>query len=249
MLMLPHKLRHAAPTCFAAFLALAHPLSAQQLAPPAARFRASLAPAALSLGTTSALWIAAHVWRDQLPHATCAPCDASRLWGVDRSILGPVRGGPALASDVTLAVAVAGAGTLLASGNGSSATRGGDLAVFAQALSATGALASWAKVAFHRPRPVRYLAGAASPLDAGDGLSFPSGHASMAFAAAAAYASIQHRRGGAVPRTATALLVSAAATTAVLRVSARRHFPTDVVAGAVLGSAVGWIVPAVYPLR
>jgi membrane-associated phospholipid phosphatase len=249
MWILPHKLRRAALASFAAGLAAVQPLSAQQIAPPLPRYRVNLAPAALSLGGTSAAWLAAQVWRDRLPYATCSPCDATRLLGVDRAILGPVRGGPALASDVTLALAVAGAGTLLASGNGSSDARAGDLAVFAQALSATGALAAWTKVAFHRPRPVRYAVGATAPLDSGDGLSFPSGHASVAFAAAAAYASIQHRHGSGSGRTATALLVSAAATTAVLRVVARRHFPTDVMAGAALGGAVGWIVPAVYPMR
>ncbi len=249
MLILPHKLRRAALRGFAACLAAVQPLSAQQLAPPVPRYRVNLAPAALSLGGTSAAWLAAQLWRDRLPHATCSPCDATRLPGLDRAILGPVRGTTSGVSDVALGLTVAGASALLASGSGSSDTRVGDLAVFAQALSATGALTAWAKVAFHRPRPVRYAAGATAPLDSGDGLSFPSGHASVAFAAAAAYASIQHRHGAGSGRTATALLVSAAATTAVLRVAARRHFPTDVIAGAALGSAVGWLVPAVYPMR
>jgi len=251
MLILPHKLRRATLCGFAAFLAAVQPLSAQQLAPPMPRYRVNLAPTALSLGGTSAAWLATQVWRERLPHATCYPCDATRLPGVDRAILGPVRRGASTVSDVALGLSLAGAGALVASRSGSSEERVADLAVFVQTLSATVAITAWTKVAFHRPRPIRYAAGGGgpAPLDSDDGLSFPSGHASLAFAAAAAYASIRSRHGDGGGRTATALLLSAAATTAALRVAARQHFPTDVLAGAALGGAVGWMVPAIYPLR
>ena len=72
----------------------------------------------------------------------------------------------------------------------------------------------------------------------------------MAFAAAAAAASILHRRGELHRhKVETVLLFAAAATTAALRVAAHRHFPTDVVAGAALGTAVGWVVPLLHPLQ
>jgi len=82
------------------------------------------------------------------------------------------------------------------------------------------------------------------------GLSFPSGHSSTAFAAAAAYLSVMQRRGIAGRQAQeTALLFATATTTAVLRVVAKKHFPTDVVAGAVLGTAIGWMVPQMHRIR
>src|SRR3990170_7867965 len=156
MLILPHKLRRATVCGFGAFWAAVQPLSAQQLAPPMPRYRVKLAPTALSLGGASAAWLATQVWRERLPHATCYPCYATRLPGVDRAILGPVRRGASTVSDVALGLTLVGAGALVASRSGSSEARVADLAVFAQTLSATVAITAWTKVAFHRPRPIRY---------------------------------------------------------------------------------------------
>jgi membrane-associated phospholipid phosphatase len=33
----------------------------------------------------------------------------------------------------------------------------------------------------------------------------------------------------------------------VLRIVARQHFPTDVMAGALIGASAGWFVPRLYP--
>lgn len=249
MSMLPHKLRAALPAGFALLALTAESAPAQRLAPPPPRYDLRLAPALAGIGVASGAWLAARVFRDDLPHATCAPCDPAGLPGIDRAILGPVRSGLSSASNATLLVTVGGAGALLLAADGPREERFADAVVFAQAVSATAALEAWSKVAFHRPRPVRYTADAAAPLRIDDGLSFPSGHASLAFAAAAAYASIAHRRGATGRRTVTALLFAAATTTAVLRVTSRRHFPTDVAAGALMGGVVGWVVPAVYPER
>src|SRR5438552_2740661 len=78
-------------------------------------------------------------------------------------------------------------------------------------------------------------------------LSFPSGHAALAFAAATSYlvlARRQHLRHG--TRNAVLLYVGAASVGA-LRLEAGRHFPTDVLGGAALGSAVGWLVARFHP--
>jgi membrane-associated phospholipid phosphatase len=78
--------------------------------------------------------------------------------------------------------------------------------------------------------------------------AFISGHASLAFTAASALC-VQHSRlsiyesaDAAVCPTALAI----AATTSVLRIVADRHWATDVIAGALVGSAVGGVVSAVH---
>src|SRR4029077_17825725 len=77
--------------------------------------------------------------------------------------------------------------------------------------------------------------------------SFPSGHASVAFAAATTYFVIAGREH--LPhRTRNALLAyGAAAAVPALRVAAGQHFPTDVNGGAVLGSGIGWLAATVHP--
>ena len=174
------------------------------------------------------------------------------MWGVDRQFVGEPRGGAGKASDATLVLAAFGAGAFVLDAHDAdrSGAKWEDLAVYAQALSVNAALTSWSKVLFHRPRPARYTPNAHSYGGVDEGLSFPSGHTSMAFAAAAAYASVLSRRHAVRAHAGeVALMFGAAAATGVLRVAARKHFPTDVVAGAVLGTAVGWVIPRLHLVR
>lgn len=246
------KLRRAALRGSLA-LACAAPAPAQEPAsPPVVRFDARLLPSGTVLGATAALAVTPVLLAGSLPHATCAPCDPAGLSFLDRGTVGPVRTGAATLSDGALLATGGGAALLLfgeAHGDWSVARE--DLTVFAQAVGTATLLTNWAKVLFHRPRPYRYIAAAAGTGNAAEsGLSFPSGHTSGAFAAAFAYWSIQARRGtAAARRTRIAVLVLAAAATGTLRVVAREHFPTDVVAGAALGAAVGWAVPRLHPLQ
>lgn len=216
------------------------------------RFDARLVPSGAVLAATAAVAVAPVLFASHLPHATCAPCDPSGVPGIDRGAVGAIRAFPATASDAALFAVGAGAGLfLLSDARGDRAMAREDITVLAQAIGTASALTNWGKVLFHRPRPYRYTPDAtAPPASADDGLSLPSGHTSAAFAAAFAYWSIQSRRGRAgAHRQRIAALVLAAAATGVLRVAAREHFPTDVVAGAALGAAAGWAVPRFYPLR
>jgi membrane-associated phospholipid phosphatase len=80
-------------------------------------------------------------------------------------------------------------------------------------------------------------------LDDEDNLSFPSGHTSRVFSVGMSAAWIAHVRGY---RSETAIWVSTGvigAATAYLRIAADKHYFTDVLAGAALGSAVGLTVP------
>jgi membrane-associated phospholipid phosphatase len=248
------KLRRAALRGLVA-VAWAAPALAQ--APPATaalRFDARLLPAGAVLGATAAVALAPVLLSAHLPHGTCPlpSCDPAGLSFLDRGTVGPVRAGAATLSDAALLATAGGAGLLLfGEAHGDWARAREDLTVFAQAVGTATLLTDWAKVLFHRPRPFRYTAAAGGGVNTIEsGLSFPSGHATGAFAAAFAYWSIQSRRGTAsARRTRIVALVAAAAATGVLRVASREHFPTDVMAGAVLGAAVGWTVPLLYPVQ
>ena len=105
------------------------------------------------------------------------------------------------------------------------------------------------KTAIRRPRPYLYHRGAPVPAanDHASAQSFPSGHATIAFASAAYLTTVAGERWG----RDTALLVGSgsfavATTVAVLRVAAGQHFVTDVVAGAALGGVIGWLVPLLH---
>jgi undecaprenyl-diphosphatase len=97
-----------------------------------------------------------------------------------------------------------------------------------------------------RDRPYRYAGGApgVDPLE--DDQSFPSGHSTMAFTAAA-FSAYLYLSG--LPGTASYLPLvvtnfGLAALTASYRVVSGMHFITDVMAGAVLGTFCGFFFPA-----
>lgn len=240
------KLRRAIAGGFASAALLGQPLQAQQ-APAPLRFEVRVWPDAAIFGATTTAEVLRRVLDDRLPLVTCSPCDRSRLWGIDRGAVGPFRAGPSRASDVLLAGTTWGAGTLLAlsRGGGEGTARLHDFVVFGEALSVTDAATTWTKALFHRARPDHYVAGASIAPDRD--YAFPSGHTSGAFAAAAAYASILHRRGIAGRHTVEIVaLFTTAAATGAMRVAAHKHFPTDVVGAAVLGTAIGWTIPAIH---
>lgn len=239
-------MRRALTFALALVSAAAVPAAGQQRA--ALRFDVRPWPDAALIGAAAAAALVPVVWGSAFPSATCAPCNPSHLWGLDRSTVGPVRTAPDVLSDATLgAEAALGVLFLASSRRGEGAAFWEDAAVVAQAVTLTSAATEWTKVLFHRPRPFLYLPTSTGAASADDGRSFPSSHTSLAFAAAAAYASILHRRGLAGrDKLQIGALFAAATATGILRVVAHRHFPTDVAAGAALGFAIGWTIPAVH---
>jgi membrane-associated phospholipid phosphatase len=109
-------------------------------------------------------------------------------------------------------------------------------------MAVNGLLLTAAKFITQRPLPRTY-AGDPSLINRPEGYrSFYSGHTSNVFAALSATAmTIRLRYGEKTwPWVVTAVLGSSVA---VERVADGRHFPTDVMAGAVMGTAVGIVVP------
>ncbi len=244
------ELTFALAVATAAVFARPGPALAQQRA--SLRFQVGAWPDGVVLGTSLAAAAVPTLWPNAFARATCAPCDQAALWPIDRGTVGPVRPGADALSTAALGTEALLGALFLArarSGEGTAAYAE-DATVIAEAVSLTELATVWTKVLVHRPRPYLYVPTASGPPSADDGRSFPSGHASVAFAAAAAYASILHRRGVAGRhKLQIGVLFGTATATAALRVIARKHFPTDVVAGAALGFVIGWTVPAIHAIQ
>ena len=79
--------------------------------------------------------------------------------------------------------------------------------------------------------------------------SFPSGHSSMAFASATFTASVltsTYSWPTGVDAGVWAITLGAASATAIGRVKAGKHFPSDVLVGALIGGAIGLLVPTCH---
>jgi len=184
----------------------------------------------------------------QPPAAACAPCDPGGLIGLDRGVIDWDSRAARRGSNVLLVGVVGGAALASISGLEPARARG-DAVVLANALSWTAAATEWLKVGVHRARPALYRSGAAAAaVDKSTRESFPSGHASVAFAAATAYATLAARQHLPHATRNAILLYAGAVGVSVLRVGGGKHFPTDVVAGATLGTGIGWAVARLHPV-
>ncbi len=180
-----------------------------------------------------------------------ARLDTAGLPGVDRAATLLWSPTAAVASDV-LAYGSLAAPLLFLVDAGPGADEGDLAMMYAQTVLLEHGTVGLIKGLVRRPRPLAYNPDPRIP----DALrrsrhavrSFPSGHTASAFAAAMfageVYARLhpddpaRHwvRYGG----------LTVAAATGWLRVRAGRHFPTDVLAGAVIGSLIGWAVPRLH---
>jgi len=147
-----------------------------------------------------------------------------------------------------------------------------DVVVVLESVFIAGALTNMAKFAFTRYRPYTYIATdhpeaydaiqqdeelRTSLQDASEepdsALSFWSGHTSLAFSALCASATLltyKHLDGPPAPLIALwGGTLGAGVAMAVLRVRAGLHFPSDVLVGAVVGAAIGIVVPSLHVHR
>ena len=118
--------------------------------------------------------------------------------------------------------------------------------VYAESLSIAFGAKNLLKYLFPRYRPYIYTGGAPGMDPSEDEQSFPSGHATIAFTAAA-FSAYLYFQG--LPQTANYLPFvianfSLAGLTASYRVVSGMHFLTDVLAGAAIGTFCGFVIPA-----
>ncbi|MCX7633165.1 MAG: phosphatase PAP2 family protein [Turneriella sp.] len=110
----------------------------------------------------------------------------------------------------------------------------------AQSAVATGVVTQLTKFAVARARPYAYYSNDYS--EAGSKLSFFSGHTSYAFAFAVSGAMLVSERYPRYSGWIYATALSLAALTGYLRIAADKHYLTDVLTGAAVGSAIAYTV-------
>jgi membrane-associated phospholipid phosphatase len=234
-----HKTRTG--TCIlllASVLGVSGPLAAQ----------APIAPRAIQVGdvassaVAAALVLAPRVFSWGPTTADCTvPCDPATLPWYDRWALSPIS--PTLSRGSDVLVVALGLGTVAATVAGDRSHR--ELVSALQAgLWAEGAT-EMLKTTVGRERPVLYTAAGADVATVPDNLrSLPSGHTAVAFSLATSLWLAErdiHGRPGLVGW----LGVLGATGVAVLRVAAGKHFPSDVVVGAAVGTASSLVVHAI----
>ena len=182
-------------------------------------------------------------------------CDVRAINPIDRWVASQHVEGAAPASDVLLGVMMAAPFGVAVGDMGvdRSAPAGERLAKDALVIAETYALTQLAtstlKVMVHRLRPYNYNPLLFPSRALGDSrVSFPSGHTSMAFTSAATLAVLLDQRYPGSPWAVAGTITGfvAATTVGTLRVLAGRHFLTDVLVGAALGTAIGLIVPIAH---
>lgn len=199
----------------------------------------------IATGAALAAWGALELGKDSLVPGACRWCTPPGLdQDIRRALAWSNPDAAKAASSVLLVSIPAGFAVydlLSTRSAGGVTTAAQDLLVVSEAVAITGVLTDVAKYTFARQRP--YAMGSSAPLDSESRVSFWSGHSALAFTAAAAAGSIAQRRGYEGWPWVYAVGFTAAAGTAYLRVAADQHWFSDVLVGAVVGTAVGFAVP------
>lgn len=202
------------------------------------------------------VFAAARLFRTQGPtcgdgrtQSATVSCDPNDLNALDRTTAGYWSPTWSVASDIGLYSISGSALALLIADEGFLPALNDSVVVAESALSAT-ALASLASLGANRPRPFVYgtkapFADRQSP-DAS--LSFVSSHTSVSFAiATSTYLATKRLE----PRSTLSLFVigvggAGASFVAAARVFAGKHFITDTIAGAIIGTSAGILVPSLH---
>jgi len=228
-----------------AALALASPAAAQEAPRP---LRLDLAPTLAVTGGAAGAALLADLLHGPLAPSGCRICETNDL---DRWARGQLRWSDTASARRVSDVLLVATPALAVGGLALSGWRAGggrraileDALVTAEAVSVAVLATQVAKYAFGRRRPDAWAdPGAAGGRDAN--LSFWSGHTAATFAAATAAGTVARLRGYPAWPWILGLGVASAAACGWLRIAADRHWATDVLVGAAVGSLAGLGMPA-----
>jgi membrane-associated phospholipid phosphatase len=226
------------------------PAAAQDGKPYALRY--DLQQDLIVTGIGSALWIGSELAKDQLAPSKCRFCgtnsfDASARDALLWSDVQPARRASDLLAFAVLPGAIAAHQLLAARGAGGTTEDGFvDLLVVVEAAVLAADLNQLVKFAVGRQRPYAHYGnwtGADREPDPDDNLSFYSGHSSLAFSLAAAAGTVSSLRGYESAPWVWVGGMAVATSIAYFRVAGDKHYLTDVLTGAAIGTAFGIAIP------
>jgi membrane-associated phospholipid phosphatase len=128
-----------------------------------------------------------------------------------------------------------------------------DFMIITEAVAVSTLANQMTKLAFARERP--FVHGMPSEerlktvLPSDNNVSFYSGHTALSFTLAAAAGTVASLRGYRLAPLVWGTMMPLAAVTGYLRIAADKHYFTDVMTGAILGTAVGALVPLLLHAR
>jgi membrane-associated phospholipid phosphatase len=231
----------------------ASPAAAQSASPHALRWDPALDATVVTLGVTAV--VLSEELKPEIAPSSCRWCSADWLDERVRAALlwkntGAADTTSGILGFIVTPVAVGGLDALAAIHDGVGRYAGEDILLIAEAGVLAADLTEITKLAVARERPFVHALSpeskrlTAQPSD--NNLSFFSGHTSVAFALATAAGTVTTMRGYRwAPAVWSVGLVTASAT-GYLRIAADKHWLTDVLVGAAVGSAVGVLVPLVF---
>ena len=213
----------------------------------ASPFKLNITGAAVTLASSSLLAGADYIFEKQGVFKDFVwngeSFDSSEVFAIDRALMQPYSKTLHKVSTVSAAACMALPGAVIFT-DSDWFTIG---VMYAETLLSTVAVKNFLKAAVYRPRPYMYFS--AAPQDKiaeGDWCnSFPSGHTAYAFAGAGfvsyVFSKCHPDSKWKIPVIAGSYSIAAA--TGILRIASGNHFLTDVLAGAVIGTASGILVP------
>ncbi|MFH1831131.1 MAG: phosphatase PAP2 family protein [Pseudomonadota bacterium] len=231
----------------AALIAIFLPGAAMAKEPEELRLNWKIDLAATSIAASG--WIITMAAMGQMAPAGCRWCDVNAFdkWGHDNirwSNTGSANRAVHITGFALAPLAAFGLDAFAAHQSGNISNFLTDALIIAEASTLAAFTGQIVKIASGRQRPYAHFGGGSqSP---SDNISFYSGHTTLAFALAVSSGTVASMRGYSLAPWIWGAGLGIAATTGYLSIASDRHYLTDVIAGAAIGSAFGFGIPYLF---